>query len=326
MSCKVCVLGTGAIGTALAQLMASNGHRVAMWGIEEEVVGHMGRWRRNPRYLPGVLLHRLVTATTGLAEAMDGAEMAVVAVPSQAVREVARRLAPYLSENGLVLNVAKGLEGGTGLRMSQVLAQELPGARIATMGGPALSHEVGRRRPTVLVVASQAPEAAHAVGRILEGQGVRVLATDDVCGVEMAATLKNVYAIALGMCESLGANAKASLVCLALREMVRIATALGSRSETILGWAGLGDLLASGYSRKGRNVTLGRLLGRGGPWQPYLERTTVEGVQALGPLRYLLRERGLEAPILEAVAAVLEGREEAKATVRRLISSLPLAL
>jgi len=306
--------------------MASNGHRVAMWGIEEDVVGHIARWRRNPRYLPGVPLHRLVSATMELAEAMDGAEMAVVAVPSQAVREVAKHLAAHLWEDALVLNVAKGLEGRTGLRMSQVLGQELPEARIATMGGPALSHEVGRRRPTVLVVASQASGAAQAVARVLEGQGVRVLTTDDVCGVEMAATLKNVYAIALGMCESLGANAKASLACLALREMVHIATALGARPETILGWAGLGDLLASGYSRKGRNLTLGRLLGRGGPWQSYLERTTVEGVQAIGPLRLLLQERGLEAPILEAVAVTLEGREEAKAAVRRLISSLPLAL
>jgi len=324
MSGKVCVLGTGAIGTALAQVLASNGHRVAMWGIEEDVVAHIATRRRNPRYLPGVPLRRGVQATTDLEEAMAGAELAVVAVPSQAVREVARRLSPLVSPGAIVLNVAKGLEGETSLRMSQVLAQEVPQGRIATMGGPALSHELGRLRPTVLVMASQPPEAARRAARLLEGNGVRVLVTEDVCGVELAAALKNVYAIALGMCEALGANAKASLAALAFREMVDIVTALGGRPETLAGPAGLGDLLASAYSRKGRNLTLGRLLGRGGPWRAYLEKTTVEGVQALGPVRRLLRERGLQAPVLEAVAAALEGREGAGEAVRRLMSQLPL--
>ncbi len=322
MSCKVCVLGTGAIGTALAQLMASHGHRVAMWGIEGEVLAHIAQGRRNPRYLPGVPLRRLVEATSNLEEAMQGAELAVVAVPSRAVREVARRLSPLVPSGGIVLNVAKGLEEGTCLRMSEVLAQELPQARIATMGGPALSHEVGRRRPTVLVIASRPSEAAHRAGQVLAGDGVRVLITEDMGGVEMAATLKNIYAIALGMGEALGVNAKASLASLAFQEMARIATALGAQLETVAGPAGLGDLLASAYSRKGRNLTLGRLLGRGGPWRAYLERTTVEGVQALAPVRALVQERGLQAPMVEAVAAAVEGRKGAREALLALMSQI----
>lgn len=321
MDDKVAILGSGAMGTALAQLLASNGHRVTIWGIEGEVLEGIARWHRNPRYLPGVVLHRLIGASLSLEEAVQGVGLVAVAVPSSAVREVGKRLALYMKAGTAVLSVAKGLEPGTSLRMSQVLAQELPGASIAALAGPALSHELGRRRPTVLVVASSSIDTAQYVRSLLAGRGVSVVVSDDVCGVELAAVLKNVYSILLGMCEGvgLGANAKGCLAVMALQEMVQIVVALGGRAETVTGPAGLGDLLASGYSRKGRNLALGRLLGRKGPWQDYLAAATVEGFQALKPLQRLVKAAGIDPPVLQTIVQAVEGRGDPEALMTDLM-------
>jgi len=324
------VLGAGAYGTALAQTMARNGHCVRLWSVEERVLAEVRERRRNSAYMPGVRLHRLIEPVAGLAEAVAGASVVLITVPSRVVRSLARQVAPHLRPGTVTVNAAKGLEQGSNLRMSQVLAQELspPLAEgIATMGGPAIARELARGHPTALVVAAQELALAERVRGFLQNSYVRVAVVTDRTGVEVGAALKNVYAIALGLCDGLrlGANVKAILGTAALREMADIAVALGGQEETIYGLAGLGDFLATAYSPVSRNRTLGEKLGRGQDWRGFLETHTVEGVAAARAFRELTAGLGLRLPLLDAVHALLfEGADPAE-TLRSLVASLTFA-
>ena len=229
----------------------------------------------------------------------------------------------------VVLNVAKGLEQATHLRMSQVLAQEMPQQserEIATMGGPAIAPELARGLPAALVVAASDIGVARAVQAVMENDFLKVETTQDLCGVEMGATLKNIYAIPLGMCDGLGlgANSKASLVSVALAEMAAIAEALGANQRTLFGLAGLGDLLTSGYSVHGRNRTLGEKMVTGADWREFLCTHTVEGVVACRTLKELADGRNLKAPLLHVLHGVLFQEQPAAETLRRYLREFSL--
>jgi len=330
MGLAVAVLGAGAYGTALAQAAAHAGHRVRLWSIEAPVLAEIAAQRRNSAYLPGVRLHRRVRPCAEMAEAVQGAALVLVAVPSRVVRELVRRAAPLLRPGQAVANAAKGLEEATGLRMSQVLEQELPEElreAIATVGGPAIAREMARRRPTALVAAARDPEVAALVRTCLENAWVRVGLSRDVIGVEISATLKNAYAIALGLCDGLGlgANVKATVASLCLAEMAETVVCLGGRRDTAFGLAGLGDLLATGYSPHSRNRTLGEKLGRGEDWQAFLASNTVEGPPAVEGCLRLARALGLHLPVLEALHSLLFEGAEPRPTLRALLerASLP---
>lgn len=329
MSCQVAVLGAGAFGTALAQAAAHAGHRVRIWSIEERVLAEIERSRRNSAYLPGVRLHRHVRPASSLEEAVEAASLVLVAVPSQVVRTVVRQAAPLLRPGQAVANAAKGLEEGTALRMSQVLEQELPGdlrPGIGTIAGPAIAREMARRRPTSLVAAAREPEVAGLVCRTLQNAWVRVAVSRDVIGVEVSATLKNAYAIALGLCDGLGlgANVKATLAAIALSEMAEMVVCLGGRRDTAYGLAGLGDLLATGYSPYSRNRTLGEKMGRGEDWRAFVATRTVEGVAVVETALGLARSLGLHLPVLAGLHALLFQGADPGQTVRSLLSDSPL--
>jgi len=329
MGPAVAVLGAGAFGTALAQAAAHAGCPVRLWSIEEPVLAEIGQRRRNSAYLPGVRLHRRVRPCWQLSEAVAGAGLVVLTVPSPVVRGLARQLAPLLTPGQAVANAAKGLEEGTALTMSQVLAQELPQplrGGIASIGGPAIAREVARRRPTALVVAAREPEVAQRVRRCLENPWLRVALSRDLVGVEIAASLKNAYAIGLGLCDGLGlgANVKAALASLCLAEMAELVVCLGGLRETAFGLAGLGDLLATGYSRHSRNRTLGEKMGRGEDWRAFLSGHTVEGVAAVATARGLARSLGLEVPLLSGLQALLFEGADPRAILRSLLAQAPL--
>jgi len=331
MGAIVAVLGAGAFGTALAQAVAHAGHQVRLWSIEAPVLAEIRQRRRNSSYLPGVRLHRRVKPCEGLDEAVAGASLVLVAVPSRAVREVARGLAAWVTSGQAVVNVAKGLEEGTCLRMSQVLEQELPASvrgAIATLGGPAIAREMARRRPTALVAAAREPEVAELVRRCLQNDWVRVAVSPDVVGVEMSATLKNAYAIALGLCDGLGmgANVKATLTAICLAEMAETVVCLGGHRATAYGLAGLGDLLATGYSPHSRNRTLGEKIGRGEDWRRFLASNTVEGPAAVEACLRLMRPLGLPLPVLEGLHSLLVQGADPRATLTALLESAPLPL
>jgi glycerol-3-phosphate dehydrogenase (NAD(P)+) len=279
----VAVLGAGNMGTSLAQVLARNGHRVHIWSLEGQVLAEIQTHRLNRKYLGNILLHPTVEAKPRLAEALEGAVIAVLAVPSRAIRSLAKEVAPHLSsQDVMVLNVAKGLEVNTNLRMSQVLAQVLPDQAIATMGGPAIAVELARGKPTALAVAAAQLSLAEEIRRLLENDFLKVESTTDLCGVEMGAALKNVYAIALGVCDG-----------------------LGLQDRTLWTVAGLGDFLTTGYSPHSRNRTLGEKLVADASWRRYLETHTVEGVPACRAVHQLLGPQGIEAPLLEVMHGVL---------------------
>jgi len=318
----IAILGAGTAGTALSQVAAENGHSVHLWGIETAVLEEIQGRRANSKYLPDIGLHERIKPCWTLVEALAGVEIVIVTVPTHAVRAVAGAAAPYLVGGPVVLNVAKGLEEGTDLRMSQVLAQELgtsaAAARIASMGGPALATEFVRGVPTAVIVASEPLAAAMAVQGVLQNEHFKVEATLDMVGVELGATLKNPYAIALGMCDGLGygANTKSFIATLTLGEMEALITALGGQLRTVYGLAGLGDLLTTGYSPLSRNHTLGERLGSGGDWREFLQTHTVEGVAACRAGRDLARCHGIATPLLDTVHDVLFGGKPAAQMMR----------
>ena len=293
----IALLGAGNMGTAVAQVLASNGHAVRAWSIETDVLAEIRDRLLNTKYLSGVELHPGIEPVSDLEKAVHGAGVVVLSVPSQIVAHLAKDLAPLLSPGQLILNVAKGLESGTNRRLSEVITAEL-GERpttVGAMGGPAIAIEMARGQPTAVIVGFEDEAASRRVQSLLQNAWVKVDATTDLPGLELCSTLKNIYAIALGICDGmgLGANTKAFVGTIAMDEMGRICEALGGRSATVHGLAGLGDLLTTGYSQHSRNRTLGEKLGSGGEWKRFLTEKTVEGVVACGAIKSLVNGRAL---------------------------------
>jgi glycerol-3-phosphate dehydrogenase (NAD(P)+) len=304
------ILGGGNMGTAMAQVAAVNGHTVLLWTIEPDTIADLRENQRNSAYIGDVPLSPHIQATMDLAEACHAADVVVVCVPSQAVRSVMRETTTLLREGQVVLNTAKGLEEESHLRMSVVMAEELPQTllpTIATMGGPAIAREFALGLPTAVAVAAGELAVAERVRELLENDYFKVEAGTDMLGVELGATLKNVYAIPLGMSDgiNLGANTKAIIGTIGMAELLRIGCALGGRNETLQGLAGLGDLLTTGYSPLSRNRTLGERLGANSGWQEYLDTHTVEGVPAIHTVRELIEPLQLETPLLEMMYEIL---------------------
>jgi glycerol-3-phosphate dehydrogenase (NAD(P)+) len=321
----IAVLGAGNMGTAVAQVLASNGHSVRAWSIETDVLKEMREGRANTKYLAGVDLHAGIEAVWDLENAVAGAGVIVLSVPSQIVAGMARDLSPFLRPEHVVLNVAKGLEAGTNFRLSEVIVRDL-GAQfrrsVGSMGGPAIAIEMARGQPTAVIVAFEDENPLRRVQGLLENDWVKVDTTTDLCGLELSSTLKNVYAIALGICDGmgLGANTKAFVGTLAMDEMGRICEALGGRHVTVYGLAGLGDLLTTGYSPHSRNRTLGEMLGAGRDWQRFIEEKTVEGVPACGAIKGLVGEIGLALPLLETIDAIICERAAAATAMGEFFS------
>ena len=316
---SVAVLGAGNMGTALAQTIAGNGHDVNLWSIEEDVLEEIRDKRTNSKYLAGVTLHQRVVPCWRLEEALAGAWLALFSVPSHVVRSLARAAAPHIRSDQAVLNAGKGLEEGTDKRISEMLEEELPQhGGIAIMGGPAIAPEFARGVPTAVIVAAKDHGLATAIQGTLQNEFFKVETASDIVGVELGASLKNAFAIALGMCDGLGfgANTKAFLASLALSEMSALTTALGGEERTAYGLAGLGDLLTTGYSAHSRNRTLGERLCTDPDWQEFLRTNTVEGVAACRAAKEMAHRLDVPTPLLHAVYDVLFLEEPPAETMR----------
>lgn len=324
MSETAAVLGAGNMGTALAQVIAANGHHVRVWSIEEDVLEEITDRQRNTKYLKGIDLHLNIEAVGQLDKAIDGANIVILSVPSQVVATMARDTARHLRPGQIVLNVAKGLEAGTSRRPSEVLVDALGAAfenTIGSMGGPAIAIEMARGLPTAVIVGVEGVDARRRIQSVLQNENLKVETTADVRGLEFCSTLKNVYAIALGMCDGmgLGMNTKAFVGTLAVEEMARICPALGGKRETVYGLAGLGDLLTTGWSQHSRNRTLGEKLGSGADWQRFLSEKTVEGVVACRAIRELIRDAAMLLPLLDVVHSVLFEERSAPEAMRAFL-------
>ncbi|HET9949186.1 MAG TPA: NAD(P)H-dependent glycerol-3-phosphate dehydrogenase [Longimicrobiales bacterium] len=326
---RACVIGAGAWGTALAALLARNGHHVALWCYEPAVAEAIARRGCNP-YLDGVALPPGLRAETDLARAIDGAALVVSATPAQFVRGVLERAAPALAPEALVVSASKGIELGTLLRMDEVLAEVLPPAlmaRFCALSGPSFAQEVAAGTPTAVVIASRDAGAAERARSFFQTPVFRVYTNDDVVGVELGGAVKNVVALAAGATAGLGYghNTMAALITRGLAEMTRLGVAMGARRETFSGLAGLGDLVLTCTGALSRNRTVGFRLGRGEALTDILAdmSAVAEGVETAKAVCELARRHGVEMPITEQMHAILyEGRAPADA-VRALMSRDP---
>lgn len=312
---KVTVLGAGAWGTALARLLQSGGNEVTLWGHAPEHLEDLRRTHRNERYLPGIVLPWELRLEPDLPRAVAGAEYVVLAVPSKSFRGVAQSLAGFA---GVAVSVTKGIEHQTGLTMCGVLAETAPLARRAALSGPSLAQEVARDIPTAIVAASADPATAAAVQKLFHRPAFRVYTSHDLLGVELGGALKNVIAIAAGICDGLGFgdNTKAALVTRALAEMRRLGVAAGAHAETFAGLSGLGDLMVTCFSKLSRNHGFGERLGRGEAVPDIIAslHSVAEGYPTARSASDLARRLKVETPVVdETYATLYEGKSPALA-------------
>ena len=321
---NVSVLGTGSWGTALAFHLANAGHNVRLWGRNPELIREMTLRRTNAVYLPDIVLPPGVAPTASLEEGLHRSDIVVAALPSHGTRAVIRSAAPFVPRQALIVSATKGLEQDTLLRASEVIAQEVRGARpIAVLSGPSFAIEVARGRPTAVAVACVDPVLSEDVQREFRAAYFRLYASTDVTGVEIGGALKNIIAIAAGVVEGLGLgqNALAALITRGLAEITRLACALGGRRETLAGLSGLGDLVLTCTGSLSRNRHVGVELAHGRPISDVVAgmKMVAEGVRTTGAALALGRKHGIELPIATQMAAVLSGDRSAGVAVEELM-------
>lgn len=325
---RVAVVGSGSWGTAMAGLLAARCDEVALWCRDAAVAAAINATRRNPRHLVDYELPENVAATSDRACALDGAEVAVLAVPSSYLRGTCASLAGLVPGDVPLLVLTKGVEVGTNKLMLDVVADELGHReRIAVLSGPNHAEEVCLGKLSAAVLASETPEVASRLQGLVVSQGFRVYVSGDVTGVEICGAIKNVVAIACGAAAGFGAgdNALAVIMTRGLAEIGRVAAALGSDPLTPMGLAGMGDLVATCTSRHSRNRAFGEALAGGETLESYEARTrmVVEGARAAESVLSLARSRGVEVPITEAVHAVLHGRLDVTSATDALLGRRP---
>jgi glycerol-3-phosphate dehydrogenase (NAD(P)+) len=327
---RVAVIGAGAWGTALAMALARKGeHAIRLWANEPEVAESIATRRVNERFLPGIEIPSSVLSTHDLAAALDGAEMVVSVMPSQHCRALFERIGPSLDPQTLVVSCTKGLENGTLLRMSEVIADVLRARkftpRIGALSGPSFAKEVARGDPTAVTVASDDADLARAVQNAFNSSRFRVYTNDDVIGVELGGALKNVVAIAAGVCDGLGLghNSVAALITRGLAEIARLVVACGGRLDTMAGLAGLGDLVLTCTGDLSRNRSVGVELGKGRKLPDIIadmHGAVAEGVFTTKAAVGLARKKKVEMPITEQMFAILEQGKAPQRAIEELMT------
>jgi len=320
---KVAVIGAGSWGTTVAAVAASSAPTV-LWARRPALAESLERTRENPDYLPGVVLPESLRTTASLEDAVSGTALVIMAVPSHGFRAVLGELAGFIPAGTPVLSLAKGLEQGTHLRMTEVIAQVVPGHPAGVLTGPNLAREIAAGQPAATVVAMTDQSMARSVQELLRTKTFRVYTNPDVVGCEMAGATKNVLAIAAGILQGLGLgdSSLAALITRGLAELGRLGVAMGGERITIAGLAGVGDLVATCTSTLSRNRMVGEQLGRGRSLQEITAdmRMVAEGVKTARPLLELAGTHGVEMPIGEQVAAVLEGSTAPAQAILTLMS------
>ncbi|MEO2133264.1 NAD(P)-dependent glycerol-3-phosphate dehydrogenase [Microbacterium laevaniformans] len=311
---RVAVIGSGSWGTTFGKVLADGGAHVVMWARRAELAQEIQEGHRNSEYLPGINLPRTMSATTHLSEALEGASQVYLAISSQALRQNLKAVRPLVRDTDApIVSLMKGVEKRSGLRMSEVIAEELhcDAGRIAVASGPNLALEIAREQPTAAVISSTSRETAEAVARRARNGYFRTFVNTDVIGTEFGGVLKNLIAVAIGIVDGVGygENTKASIITRGLVEMTDFAVAQGAQPETLQGLAGLGDLIATCQSPLSRNNTAGRLLGQGYSFQDVVKQMnqTAEGLASVAPVLQLARASGVQMPIVEQVKMVLDG-------------------
>ncbi len=324
---KVGVIGAGSWGTALALVLQGNGLAVTMWGHDAVHIDEVRATRENRVYLPGIALPESLSLTSSLEDLCDS-DLLLVVTPSKAVREVASLLfAAELGEHAVLLSCTKGVERGSGLRMSEILTEYFPNNPVAVLSGPSHAEEVARKRPTCVVLGCRETALAQRLQRAFSSSSFRAYTNDDVAGIELGGALKNIYALAAGVCDGLGLgdNAKAALVTRALVELGRLGGALGGKPATFMGLSGVGDLMVTCFSQHSRNRSVGERLGKGEQLSSIIAsmQMVAEGVPTTYSAYECARRHNVDAPIIEQIKGILDGSIGPAEALARLLGREP---
>lgn len=328
MKKSIAILGAGNAGTAFALLLAHHRVPIHVYCVEPDVEQDINQRHRNEKYLTGIKLPTHITAHGNIADALLGAELVVIAVPSSVLEEVMILAHPFLTKNMVLASLTKGIDATCLEPVSVALQRLLPKAlrnKLCLIGGPAVANELAQNHPSALLIAGPSRSAREYVASMLRTKTVKTKTSDDLIGVGYAMALKNPYAIALGMSDGLKfpMNTKALILCLALNEMQQLILAVGGRPETTTSLAGVGDLLVTGFSHNGRNRTYGeRLVGASTKDPKKLGLTTVEGIVATERTLALARKLKVTCPLLETVAKCLSAKHHFEQSFIQYLSSL----
>ncbi len=327
MKRNVAVLGAGSWGTALALVLADNGHHVNLWGNNEELLEEINQKNENCKYLPCIQLPFEINAVSQLAEAVKGIDTIVLVVPTKAIRSVCQQLLKVVDTKVTIVHASKGIEPKTSKRISEMIKEELSDKiieSVVVLSGPSHAEEVALRQPTTVTAASDQHNAAEKIQNLFMNQYFRVYTNDDVVGVELGGALKNIIALGGGMCDGLGYgdNAKAALMTRGISEITRLGSHFGANPITFAGLSGVGDLIVTCTSQHSRNWKAGNLLGQGYKVNEVLEQMgmIVEGVKTCEAAYYMAKEAGVDTPIINALYRTLFGNKEVQAEVGLLMS------
>jgi glycerol-3-phosphate dehydrogenase (NAD(P)+) len=323
----VAVIGAGSWGTALAVQLGRSGMAVRLWARDPALARAIGAARENPRYLPDIPIPERVVACADHAVALDGSDLVILAVPSHFLRVVLQPMAAAIPSGAVLVSATKGLEPSSALRMSELVAQVVPGRAVAALSGPSFAREVALAMPTALVVASADAGVARTLQERLSAPAFRLYTNRDVVGVEIGGALKNVMAIATGLSDGLGLgeNARAALITRGLAEMGRLVVSLGGQPATLAGLAGLGDLVLTCTGTQSRNHRLGLAVARGQSlaWAEASTPMVAEGVRTVASARMLAGRAGVSMPICDEVSAVLFEAKPVKEALTSLLAREP---
>ena len=321
---KVSFLGAGSWGTALAIMLAKNGHSVTLWSAIDAEIKMLSEYREHKDRLPGVRLPETVVVTNNLEEACKGYDLVVFSVASPYVRDTAKKAAAFLPEGQRILNVAKGIEDSTFKTLRDIICKEIPGADVSVLSGPSHAEEVSIDMPTTVVVGSENEKSAALIQEIFMNDTFRVYISPDITGIELGGSIKNVIALAAGVCDGLGFgdNTKAALITRGIAEITRLGVAMGGNVETFGGLSGIGDLIVTCTSSHSRNHNAGYLIGKGRTMKEAMDevKQVVEGVYSAKAAYGLAKKYNVSMPIVEQVNKVLFENVPATEAIKNLLS------
>ena len=314
---KIAVIGAGSWGTTFSKVLADGGSDVMLWSRREEVATEINTSHRNGDYLPGVNLPKNILASTDIEKVLSGASQVYISVPSQSLRANLEQWGKFIASDAIVVSLMKGVEQKTGLRMSQVIVEHgISESRVVVVSGPNLALEIADEQPAASVAASRSADSAMAVAKAASNSYFTTFTNNDVIGTEFGGILKNLIAVAIGIVNGVGygQNTKASIMTRGLSEISRFAAAFGAKPETMVGLAGLGDLIATSESPLSRNHKAGEMLGKGYSKKEVLARLsqTAEALVSVSTVLELAREKKIAMPIVEQVELVIEGKMNPK--------------
>lgn len=324
MKFDVCFLGAGSFGTALSIILAAAGKNVVLWDRNHDVVSGINSNRENIRYLKGTKIPKGVEASYELDYAVSNSDFLVISVPSHVVADVCKNIKPYLSHSQIIVNIAKGIDSETGNRLSEVIEAILPENDVVVLSGPSHAEEVAKFIPTTVVVSGEKMDAAKKVQDLFMTDTLRVYTNPDIIGVEIGGAVKNIIALAAGVCDGIGYgdNAKAALITRGISEIKRIGVKLGGKKETFSGLTGIGDLVVTCTSMHSRNRRAGILIGQGKSRQEAVQEVNmvVEGITACRAFYNLKNNLGVEMPITDALYKVIFEGKNPKQAVYELMT------